>query len=49
MMNKIDRTDLQALQGGGCKKYLRRAHRGLKKGKDHVFWANMMIYTDCIS
>lgn len=47
-MTKIKLEEASLIQGNGCKKYLRRYHRSLKRGEGYAAAGNMILYADCM-
>jgi hypothetical protein len=48
-MKAIENSLLVKIRGGGCRRYLRRANRGLEDGNEVQFWANIILYNECMS
>lgn len=47
-MRKIGEQELFKIIGGGCRRYLRRAHRGLEQENYVRFYANVILYNECM-
>jgi hypothetical protein len=48
LMKKMQMQKLESLQGGGCKKHLRRYHRAMIKRDQEKALKEILNYADCM-
>ena len=47
-MRKMQAHEIESLQGGGCKKHLRRYHRAMKKRDQVAALDHILEYAECM-